>query len=76
VAIEGLVVALVDEERAVRQASERALEQIDRDWPNSEAARRAGAQLEASFATRPAWVRSAISQVLAKLALHTSPQQC
>jgi hypothetical protein len=57
----------VDEERTIRQAAELALAQIDPAWPQSEAAQRAGARLEASINNSPSWVRSTISQVLAKL---------
>jgi HEAT repeat protein len=66
-AIEALVVAMTDEEKAVREMAELALSQIDRNWHASEGAQRAIAHLEASLADRPAWVRSAINQVLAKL---------
>jgi HEAT repeat protein len=66
-AIEALVMTLIDEEHSVRQAAEGALGQIDRHWTESELARRASSRLEASLEDRPAWVRSAVSQVLAKL---------
>ena len=45
--IEALVLALTDEERAVRQAAELALGRIDANWVYSEAAQRAMPQLEA-----------------------------
>jgi HEAT repeat protein len=66
-AIEALVLALSDEERAVRNAAEFALEKTDRDWVHSEAARRAGKELETLLHSRPAWVRGAVGHVLAKL---------
>ena len=66
-AVEGLVVALVDEERAIREAAQRALDQINPDWPHSEAAQRARQHLENLMNSCPAWVHSAISQVLARL---------
>jgi len=66
-AIEALVLALSDEERAVRNAAEFALEKTDRNWMHSEAARRAGKQLETLLHSRPAWVRAAMGNVLAKL---------
>jgi len=66
-AVEELVVALTDEERSVRQAAEAALTQIDPNWVQSDAAQRASTRLEASLNDRPAWVRSAILQALAKL---------
>ena len=66
-AVEALVIALVDEERAIRQSAESSLNSIDPNWPHSEAAQRAALRLEAWIGTCPAWVRSSISQVLAKL---------
>ena len=66
-AIEGLVLALTDEERAVREAAELALNRIDPNWVSSEAAQRAAPQLEASLSDPRGWVRSAAAQILAKL---------
>jgi HEAT repeat protein len=66
-AIEGLVLSLVDEERAIRQAAELSLDQIDPKWPQTEAAQRAGAGLEAALNDKPAWVRAAGLQVLTRL---------
>jgi HEAT repeat protein len=66
-AVEGLVLALADEERLVRAMAERALEQIDSNWPLSEAAQRAAVTLQALLEVRPPWVRSAIQQVLGKI---------
>ena len=66
-AIAGLVMALIDEERAVRQAAEGALGQINIHWTESEAAQQASWRLEAALEDRPAWVRAAVSHVLAKL---------
>jgi hypothetical protein len=57
----------VDEERTIRHAAEQALNQIDPNWPHSEAARRAGTRLEALLDTSPTWVRSAIQQLLTRL---------
>jgi len=66
-AMESLVVALGDEDRLVRQAAEASLAQIDPDWLNSAAAQRAIGGLEAAQQKCPAWVRSTIGQVLARL---------
>jgi HEAT repeat protein len=66
-AIEGLVLALTDEERAVRQTAEAALDRIDANWVASESARQATSQLEASLNDPRGWVRSAAAQVLARL---------
>ena len=66
-AIEALVMSLIDEERAVRQAAEAALGQIDVHWTESEAAQRASWRLAATLEDRSPWVRSAVTQVLAKL---------
>ena len=74
-AVEALVTALVDEERAIRQAAERALNQIDPDWTHSEAAHQAALRLQTSMDSRPAWVRSAISQVLARLGVSAEKLQ-
>ena len=49
------------------QAAEGALDQIDRHWTKSEAAQQASWRLEATLADRPAWVRSAVSQLLDKM---------
>jgi len=67
VAIEALVLAMTDEERAVRQAAELALGRIDSNWAYSEAAQHASAQLEASLNDQRGWVRSAAAIVMAKL---------
>jgi hypothetical protein len=64
---EALVIALTDEERAIRQVSETTLNAIAPDWAQSQAAQRAGVRLEALLENRPAWVRSAIQQVLTKV---------
>jgi HEAT repeat protein len=66
-AIEALVVALIDDEHAVRHAAEMALSWIDRNWVKSEAAQRGCAALQNSMNHRPAWVRAAASQVIARL---------
>ena len=66
-AIEALVLALTDEERAVREAADLALGRIDPNWVCSEAAQRAAPQLEAALNDQRGWVRSAASQVLARL---------
>jgi HEAT repeat protein len=66
-AIEGLVLALTDEERAVREAADIPLRQIDPDWMSSEAARRTTTQLEAALNDPRGWIRSAAGQILAKL---------
>jgi HEAT repeat protein len=66
-AIESLVLVLIDDERAIRSAAELSLDQIDPQWSQSEAAQRAAARLKASLNDRPAWVRAAAGQVLAKL---------
>ena len=65
-AVEPLVIAMVDQERSIRQAAESALNNIDPNWPHTEAAQRAGSRLEA-WTDCPSWVRSSISQVLTKL---------
>jgi hypothetical protein len=65
--MEGLVLALVDEERGIRQAAEGALDQINPCWPYCEASQRAASRLEASLEAAAPWVRSAISQLIAKL---------
>jgi HEAT repeat protein len=67
VAIEALVVALTDEERAVRETAERALEQIDPNWIFSEYAHRAADRLTACLSDPRGWVRSAATQVVARL---------
>jgi HEAT repeat protein len=67
VAVESLVLVLVDEERAIRLAAESSLNQLDPSWAQSEAAQRAASRLEASLNDRPAWVRAATMQVVAKL---------
>ena len=74
-AIEALVLALTDEERAVRHAAELALGRIDSKWTYSEAAQHARAQLEASLNDQRGWVRSAATQVLAKLHAPVSEAQ-
>jgi HEAT repeat protein len=74
-AIEGLVLALTDEERAVRHAAEAALGRIDANWASSEAAQRASPQLEASLNDPRGWVRSAAAQVLAKLQIPSAGLQ-
>jgi HEAT repeat protein len=66
-AVEALVLALTDEERAVRQSAEMALGRIDPHWVCSEAAQRTAPQLEAALNDQRGWVRSAASQVLARL---------
>ena len=66
-AIEALVLALSDEERPVRTAAELALEKTDPNWTRTEAARRASLQLEQLLLSRPAWVRPAIANLVAKL---------
>jgi len=74
-AIEALVLILTDEERAVRQTAEAALDRIDPNWACSEAAQRAAPMLEAALNDSRGWVRSAVSQVLARLhASHTGLQ--
>jgi HEAT repeat protein len=65
--IEALVLSLTDEEKTVREAVESALEQIDRNWAATEEAKKAITALESSLEKRPAWVRSAVNQVLVKL---------
>jgi HEAT repeat protein len=67
VAIEKLVLAMTDEERTVRDAAGRALDQIDVNWHATEAAQRAAAQLESSLQDKRAWVCSAAMQVLNRL---------
>ncbi len=71
-AIEGLVHTLIDEDRALRQAAETSLGQIDPNWCQSEAAQSAYEKLENSLNDRPPWVRAAALQVLAKLRPNTS----
>jgi HEAT repeat protein len=66
-ALEPLVLALADEESSVRVAADHALNQIDSHWPQSEAARQVLGQLETLLGQRPAWVRSAILQTVAKI---------
>ena len=66
-AIEGLVLALTDEERAVREAADISLRKIDPNWVCSEAAQRTTTQLEAALNDPRGWIRSAAGQVLAKL---------
>jgi hypothetical protein len=51
----------------VRLAAEHALNQIYPAWAQSEPAQRAIPQLQTLLQQRPAWVRSAILQVLGKL---------
>jgi HEAT repeat protein len=74
-AVEALVLALTDEERAVRHAADLALGRIDEDWPCSEAAQRSIPRLEASLNDQRGWVRSAATQVLAKLHAPSSSLQ-
>jgi HEAT repeat protein len=73
VAVEGLVLVLMDEERAVRAAADTALGRIDPQWHDSEAAQRAAEQIEACLDNRPAWVRAAGLQVLARLRPASAP---
>ena len=65
--IESLVLCLADEDRLVRKAAERSLDQIDPAWTESSAARIARPQLEALLDVRPGWVRPEIQQILARL---------
>ena len=66
-AIEALVMALIDDEKTVRHFAGLSLNQIDANWTQSEAAKRACAALEKSMQDRPAWVRASVSDVINKL---------
>lgn len=52
-AIEALVVSLADEDEQMRLMAEQALDQIDKGWMDSNAARNARGRLEALMSTRP-----------------------
>jgi HEAT repeat protein len=67
IAIEGLVVALTDEESRVRTAAELALEKLDKDWVRSDSAKSAVPKLKESLGYRPSWVRSSILQLLDRI---------
>jgi HEAT repeat protein len=66
-ALPGLMMAVGDEDRLVRTAAQHALELIDPGWPKSPSAQEAVPRLKALLAVRPAWVRSAILQVLKQI---------
>lgn len=64
VAISNLVLLLVDADEPVREAAQKALDQLDANWPKSEAAQRAIPRLEAALQHDNYWVGLAASTVL------------
>jgi hypothetical protein len=66
-ALEPLVLALADQEPAVRRAAVVALEQINRRWVRSEAVQRATPRLEALGKDPQPWIAAAAQKVLEKL---------
>jgi HEAT repeat protein len=68
-AIYSLVLALVDPENSVRRMAEGALLQIDRNWDQTPATRRAMPELTAALESQEYWVRHSASKVLERLKL-------
>lgn len=66
-AVQALVEALTDVETPVRRAAAAALEQIDPEWPRTDAARQAVPALKAAQQHRDYWVRQAATEALARI---------
>jgi HEAT repeat protein len=66
-AVEKLLPFLIDEEDSVRQAAEKAIEQIDPQWHTSEVARKARPTFEAATRDDNYWIGLAAVEVLRKI---------
>jgi HEAT repeat protein len=62
-----LIMALVDEERPVRETAVVALDQINTKWALTEAAKQTAPALEKALENSHSWVRTAAAQVLGRI---------